>query len=231
MPAIGRNTGLQFLKGRYTAFLDHDDLWKPTKLGQVHRALQQYPQAIAVSHDEQVLLNEEPGRRLHNFRKSDLPLYLELLINGNFISTSAFVIRTDLLQESGGFRTERNLVTVEDYELWLRLAREGDFVHVPEVLGMYRVDGSGLSTNVTRLYRNLKNVIDLHIENVREYGLQPARVYRQIDRRMRRDMALDYLRQGLRGKSLLTLLGSVCRYAKPADCKLALQILIGRAVV
>ena len=96
---------------------------------------------------------------------------------------------------------------------------------------MYRVDGSGLATNVTRLYRNLKRVIDLHRENVREYGLQPARVYRQIDRRMRRDMALDYLRQGLRGKSLLTLLGSVCRYAKPADCKLALQILIGRAVV
>jgi hypothetical protein len=76
-----------------------------------------------------------------------LPLYWALLLYDNCLSPSGTVARRDAVERAGGFSPYREHNSVEDYWLWLRLARLGSFEFIHETLGEYRIDEGGLSRN------------------------------------------------------------------------------------
>jgi GT2 family glycosyltransferase len=91
--------------------------------------------------------------------------YDTLLYEGNCISTSAVVVRRDKLTELGGFCEDRSIVTAEDYDLWLRLARDGLRIgFLPKVLGDYRIHGGNQSGAVLRNIDATREVVRRHIE-------------------------------------------------------------------
>ena len=147
--AASRNRGIQLSRGRFVAFLDSDDLWYPAKLSTCLKALEE--EADAVFHGIRVNRDGAPGGDL-------LPpalvgdLYRTLLFQGNsLITTSTVVVRRECLAKAGGFCEDREIVSSEDYELWLRLARGGArFFPVREVLGEYRVHGKAMSRSILR---------------------------------------------------------------------------------
>lgn len=146
--AASRNHGMSLANGKSIAFLDSDDVWYPEKLQRCMDALGE--EAEVVCHGEAWIKEGSPPR-IVMYGPQSRTRYLPLLYDGNCLSTSAIVVRKSALDKVGGFSEDPQMVTAEDYELWLRLAREGCiFVMVEEVLGEYRIHGGNQSKAVMR---------------------------------------------------------------------------------
>jgi GT2 family glycosyltransferase len=74
-----------------------------------------------------------------------------LIYKGNRISTSATVVRATLLKEVNGFDVSPQLISTEDYDLWIRLAAKSDkFAFISEPLGEYHRHDNNVSANIEK---------------------------------------------------------------------------------
>ena len=120
--AASRNRGVALTQGEFVAFLDSDDTWEPTKL---ERCLEKLATGFdLVCHGER-WVRENGGSRDVIYGPESRAAFGALLFEGNCISTSAVVVRRELLTRSGGFDERAEFVTAEDYHLWLKLAHAG----------------------------------------------------------------------------------------------------------
>lgn len=158
--AASRNEGITQSNGPVIAFLDSDDLWYPNKLEHCMSAFDAC--ADVVCHAENWISNSiHPRQVLYGPQKN--AQYSKLLYRGNCVSTSATLVRKDLLIEVGGFSIEPEYITAEDYDLWLKLAhRKSSFTFIPEVLGEFRQHQLGASSSVERHLRSELAVITSH---------------------------------------------------------------------
>jgi glycosyltransferase involved in cell wall biosynthesis len=117
-PSAARNLGASAATGRYLAFLDSDDLFRPDKLARQIPLLQADP-ALALCHsDELWLRNGRELRQLPKHAKRGGWIFEHCLPMCR-VSPSAAVVRREVFEALGGFDEE--LEVAEDYELWLRL--------------------------------------------------------------------------------------------------------------
>jgi teichuronic acid biosynthesis glycosyltransferase TuaG len=158
--AAARNQGLSASRAPLVAFLDSDDFWYPEKL-------QRCVDAIGRGYD--VVCHSEiwagPGsrRRTAQYGPEDRATYETLLLEGNCLSTSAVVLRRDWLVRVGGFGVQPEFVTAEDYDLWLKLARDGARIgFVREVLGEYLIHDSNQSRTALRNMQAVMAVFENH---------------------------------------------------------------------
>jgi len=128
-----RNHGIRVSTAPWVALLDSDDLWKPEKL-EIQRAwLDGNPQAQWIHAEEIWVRNGVRVNPMKKHAKSGGDIFrrcLELCC----VSPSAVVLRRSLLEKVGLFRTD--FVVCEDYDLWLRIARDYPigFIETPLVI-------------------------------------------------------------------------------------------------
>jgi GT2 family glycosyltransferase len=68
--------------------------------------------------------------------------FFRQLLRDNFVATSTAVVRRECLLRVGGF--DRELRISEDYDLWLRVAREFQIGYVPQPLARYHFHGGNV---------------------------------------------------------------------------------------
>lgn len=145
--AASRNIGITRSNATYLAFLDSDDWWFPNKL---HRCIESLEAGFDLVCHAEEWRSTTASRRVP-YGPASRAQYQHLLLRGNCLSTSAVVGRTAMFQQVGGFATNPEFVTAEDYELWLRLAeRRFSFAFLPETLGVFRIHPSSASSSVER---------------------------------------------------------------------------------
>jgi glycosyltransferase involved in cell wall biosynthesis len=157
-PASARNLGASLATGDWLAMLDADDWWFPRKneLQLAHSAADD----IGLSH----------CRLDHRVERPPNELTFQELWDRNWISCSSVLIRHNVFDALGGFVEDPKLISVEDYNLWLRVAAAGwRVVACPHILVHY-TQGIGISSDAERLMRaSLYNVDELE----RRLGLDP----------------------------------------------------------
>lgn len=144
-PARPRNLGVNAAKSPYIAFLDSDDWWAPEKLSICASRLAN-DDVDLLYHD--MLISSSSFKRL-KYMKAFEPrkdMFNALLMTGVSIPNSSVIVRRDLLLEVGGVSEDRTLISVEDYDTWVKVAQLSDrFVRIPRPLGFYELGSSNIS--------------------------------------------------------------------------------------
>lgn len=125
-PAGARNAGIRLARSAWIAFLDDDDQFLPNKLERCKAVIDRRPELDVLYHSAHIdMVNEDASYTTRLARESDenTPLYRRLLVRNVVGGTPMVLARLATLQKAGGF--DDSLAALEDYELWLRLARDG----------------------------------------------------------------------------------------------------------
>jgi len=132
LPAA-RNAGIRAAQGEYVAFLDADDCWMPTKLEKQLAMADKVPSAGLVYCDYACI--DKTGRTwLPTYCENVGQTLYESLLYFNVIhgSASAVLIRKECFDQVGMF--DETLRSLEDWDMWIRLAQSYECAKVPEVL-------------------------------------------------------------------------------------------------
>ena len=164
--AASRNYGMRQARGKYGAFLDSDDVWLTDKLAQQVDVLEQDGRCQMVFCRFQVSdANGKLQDRIigpKDFRANGY-IYHKL-IRYNFIASSSVIVRKAILGTVGYFYEGKDLSCAEDFDLWLRIARNNRVVFLPRILGLYRMHMLNANVDDQRLQKAL-NVIDKHFRD------------------------------------------------------------------
>lgn len=138
-PARARNLGIAAAAGAWIAFLDDDDEFKPGKIAVVSRALERLKDKVDVLyHPADIVMRNEGVRYVSKPRAPAGPddMVRALLVRNIVGGTPMVVARKRTLVDAGAF--DASLDALEDYELWVRLARNGARFHLlPAALTRY----------------------------------------------------------------------------------------------
>ena len=74
------------------------------------------------------------------------PAFEDLIATGNALNNSSVVIRKNILDSINGLSEDRTLISIEDYDAWLRAARITEkFERIPRTLGYYWTAGENIN--------------------------------------------------------------------------------------
>ena len=165
--AAARNHGLSLTQAPFVAFLDSDDFWYPEKL---QRCMDKLAQGCDLVCHAEVWVGPDERQRTVHYGPEARATYESLLLDGNCVSTSAVVVRREWLERAEGFSVQPEFVTAEDYELWLKLARDGArFGFVDEVLGEYLIHQGNQSRATLRNMHAVMAVFEHHRSALEEH--------------------------------------------------------------
>jgi teichuronic acid biosynthesis glycosyltransferase TuaG len=139
-PAIARNRAIEEAKGRYIAFLDADDLWKPEKLEKQINFMKENNLAFTYSSYE---LIDENDNFLGKYITKDLITYKELL-KTNVIGCLTAIYDIEKLDKV----FMPNILKRQDYGLWLKILKQINSTKgILEPLAIYRIRKNSVSSN------------------------------------------------------------------------------------
>ena len=140
---IGKSRNLGIKKSKYTwiAFLDSDDYWYSNKLSFIKKKIIEDNNDFFY-HNMHVYYKKKKNffnKKLYeSFKNNFQNKFDELIINGNDIIQSSVVIKKNLLKKVGYISEKKNLVTWEDFDLWLKISQiTNKFTRINKCLGKY----------------------------------------------------------------------------------------------
>lgn len=136
--AAALNHGLRAARFPLVARMDDDDECRPHRLAAQASYLAAHPEVVALGTAFERI--DARGRTLESAQPPTDPRELRWrLLLANAVAHGSVMLRRDAVLEAGGY--DESLDKAQDYDLWLRLTRDGPCVaNLPEVLYRYRCD-------------------------------------------------------------------------------------------
>ena len=130
-----RNMGLRAARGDIIALCDADDLWVANKLELQLPCLERSPN-VGVVYTNYSLTDNRGQRLVTPQLKRYSGRVTDKLIVNNFVTGCTAMIRRECFDRVGLY--DETLTTGEDYDLWLRISTEYDYLYLDEVTYLYR---------------------------------------------------------------------------------------------
>lgn len=165
--AAARNSGIHASRGRYVAFLDSDDAWHPGKLEKQLALFKGREDSLACAYCGFSSFDPATGIKTGETRPMRRGNIEADLLEANCITGggSTALVPRPKLDKAGLF--DESLGTCEDWDLWLRLSRTGDFDFAPESLcDIYATPGS-LSSDPLKMLSFREAMLEKHADAYR----------------------------------------------------------------
>ena len=170
--AAARNEGIRQAQYKYIAFQDSDDIWQDDKLEKQMRVFDDQPQVGMVycayegkRQDGSMLQVPDGSIATENLQGN---LYKQLL-QKNVIGGPTVVIRKECLCNVGVF--DETLTCLEDWELFLRIAKEYEIGYVKDSLLVADIREGGVSSRVGGYFQARCIMVIRHKTALLEYGM------------------------------------------------------------
>ncbi len=159
------NIGLSLCTGKYIARQDQDDISYPDRFKKQIDFLEKNPTMVLLGTRAKILTENSTEIKYHKHATHSADLKFDLLFDNPFVHSSV-IFKKSIIDEVGIYTIDRNLY--EDYDLWSRMALNGEVANLPDILLDYRHHAKGLSTNSSNFkddalfeqgLKNTKNLI------------------------------------------------------------------------
>ena len=181
------NKALLMAKGKYISLLASDDEFLAIKLETLVRLMEERDDTYAVAFGDAEFIDGDGltlsraknkcsyvtfidyylGWRRDGDKGRRLGTY-ESLIRGNYIPAMSAIIRRDALFDVGLFDED---IAVEDWSIWLKLAKKYGFIPYEGVVARYRLHGlNSVSTMTGRLASHTLRILEREREYCRQNG-------------------------------------------------------------
>lgn len=165
--AASRNAGIRAAGGQYIAFLDSDDLWLPEKVQKQVDFLERRPDVFLVYSKFYVSRNDAiVGVKPRTRRMVRGRAFERLFVSDNMIGSLTVMMRRTDEAHAYYFRTDEDLYAVEDYDLWLRIARAETLDFIDEPLAVYTIHDANMTASVGLFFRKNLKLMKLYRHDV-----------------------------------------------------------------
>jgi glycosyltransferase involved in cell wall biosynthesis len=171
--SAARNTAIAGASGQFIAFLDDDDEWLPEKLGQ---QLDHFARArdsvglITTGYQLHQVTARAPSEMMPSQRGW---VFERLLRDGSFNHTSTVLARAECFDRVGRF--DESVRYGEDFDMWLRIAREYEVDFVPALLVRVHPQANGL----TQDYAAKVAGAEAHLDKYRGFFERNSRLFNE----------------------------------------------------
>ena len=141
-----RNTGIKAARGEYIAFLDSDDEWLPQKLEKQIDKFNSVSSDVGLVCCGYACINGKTGETLREYMPTEGGDVFRLIVERNIPGSPTVLIRKECFKKAGLFDTE--FLSLQDWDMWIRIAKYYKFDFIPEVLAKYCVHDKRGSVNV-----------------------------------------------------------------------------------
>ena len=166
--SAARNTGIRQARGRFLAFLDDDDEWMPDFLEKMTRAVLAAPPEVGVVHCG-IRFVDAAGNILRKAIPKIQGDIHSLLLRGEKPCGITGIARKEVIVAAGLFDEE--LLSGQDWDLWLRVSRFCQFTVLPDVLASVRIHSERISADYRRLIAGRTLMVQKYHE---EFAKDPA---------------------------------------------------------
>jgi len=198
------NKAIKQAKGDIIAVIHSDDLYEKTFLEEIVKAYNDYP-------DKKVFISgvnfyhSESNYKIpwHPYKtggiKSQKEVLLVLATYNNIGNGVNVAIQKDCINKVGFF-TE-TFKYIGDYDYWLRLAEEYDFVYIPKILANYRIHDSNITHSLVKDMIFFREGYEVFNKNISESKIINNKLYKKTLYIGRKKIIHTAFRTGIKYKS------------------------------
>ena len=193
--ANARNFGIKHAGGEFIAFCDQDDFWLPTKLAKQVPLFDNINTGLVYSYSIKEFTLPEP-KKITISKNNGRGKVFKSLVSENLVPTCSVVVRKSVFNQVGLFNEKRELMGVDDWDVWLRFSLVTNFDYIAEPLAIHVFHGQNYSSNnqvmhiaeLLCLKELMLFIKDNNIELLEEWSL--------IERRIHLKYYKDYINEG-----------------------------------
>jgi len=189
--AVARNNAISYANGEYIAILDGDDLATADRLERQVQYLNAHPNTALVGSDGWIINDDDEKLRLFDI-ETDGDVIKNELYNRNQFYHSSVMFRKSIIEKIHYYYREEMKCSIEDYDMYLRIAQHYDLTNLKEPLCMWRINPRAGS--VVRRVDQMKFAKALgalakeknlsEIDNIYDYiEVDPKNIFEKFDRR------------------------------------------------
>jgi len=162
-----RNTGIRNSRAGFIALLDDDDEFLPDKLDKQVKKFLQTSVQVGLLYTGSEIFNEQK----QSITKINRPIYrgdvYRRLLLSNIFPLNSTLIKKECFDKVGFF--DETLSSCQDWDMWMRIAREYEFDYIPEVLARVNEHEDQISTNYSFLIPGRIRMVNKHRDEFEKY--------------------------------------------------------------